>query len=221
MTERACTLCGVVKPMSEFSKGNALGGYKSYCKACQSAANKDYAARNKARKREAPTEKRCPACARILPGTAFYVSRRTSDGVQSYCKECQNKITHRWNESNKERVTQWRANYYQAYRSHWRALDRAWAKANPLLKRSSMRRYQARKAGSTTDKVDYTTIWERDKGICYLCGQPIDRSDVHFDHVIPLSKGGSHTSDNIRAAHSLCNLRKADKIIDAARLPQL
>lgn len=197
MTERTCTICGVVKPMSEFSKGNALGGYKSYCKACQSQSNKDYAARNKAREREAPVEKRCPACERTLPGTAFYVAKRTSDGLQTYCKECQNQKNHRWYEAHKERVVAWRARYYLDYR------------------------YQARKMGSAADKVNYSAIWERDKGICYLCGQPIDRSDVHFDHVIPLSKGGPHTSDNIRAAHSSCNLRKADKIIDPATLPQL
>jgi len=32
--------------------------------------------------------------------------------------------------------------------------------------------------------------------------------DLHFDHVVPLSKGGPHTTENIRPSHSTCNLKK-------------
>lgn len=63
---------------------------------------------------------------------------------------------------------------------------------------------------------------ERDKGICQICGLPIDRTDVangHIrrnyptvDHIIPLSKGGSHTWNNIQLAHMKCNAGKCDRI---------
>lgn len=29
-----CARCGIVKPVSEFSKGKNKSGYKSYCKQC-------------------------------------------------------------------------------------------------------------------------------------------------------------------------------------------
>ncbi|WP_408995767.1 HNH endonuclease [Streptomyces europaeiscabiei] len=49
---------------------------------------------------------------------------------------------------------------------------------------------------------------------CYLCGRGIaGLSQLHFDHVVPLSRGGTHAVDNIRPAHAACNLRKSDKLI--------
>lgn len=30
------------------------------------------------------------------------------------------------------------------------------------------------------------------------------------DHVIPISKGGTHTWDNVKPAHYKCNIDKAD-----------
>ena len=54
---------------------------------------------------------------------------------------------------------------------------------------------------------------------CHICQQPIDPSlprtsklGLTVDHVIPLSKGGSDTIDNLRPAHWSCNNRKSDKL---------
>lgn len=56
----------------------------------------------------------------------------------------------------------------------------------------------------------YKDVLERDGMICHICGKKIQsRSDLHFDHVIPLSKGGLHVIENVRPAHALCNRRKA------------
>ena len=54
---------------------------------------------------------------------------------------------------------------------------------------------------------------------CHICRQPIDltlartsREGLTVDHVIPLSKGGLDTIDNMRPAHWICNVRKGDKL---------
>jgi len=53
-------------------------------------------------------------------------------------------------------------------------------------------------------------VWKRDKGRCTKCGSP---QDLHFDHVIPYSKGGSSLSaDNIQLLCSKCNIAKRDRI---------
>ena len=39
----------------------------------------------------------------------------------------------------------------------------------------------------------------------------IGRHYPTLDHIIPLSKGGSHTWDNVQLAHMGCNAGKCDK----------
>jgi hypothetical protein len=54
-------------------------------------------------------------------------------------------------------------------------------------------------------------VWKRDKGKCVLCG---NRENLHFDHVIPFSLGGSSLSaKNIQLLCARHNLQKHDKII--------
>jgi 5-methylcytosine-specific restriction endonuclease McrA len=62
-------------------------------------------------------------------------------------------------------------------------------------------------------------------GDCYLCGLGIDflatrkcgnegwESGFHVDHLIPLSKGGEDTLENVRPSHAVCNLQKAGSLL--------
>jgi len=53
-------------------------------------------------------------------------------------------------------------------------------------------------------------VWKRDGGKCAKCGA---LEDLHFDHIIPWSKGGSsNTADNIQLLCGKHNLEKHDKI---------
>lgn len=53
-------------------------------------------------------------------------------------------------------------------------------------------------------------VWKRDGGKCTKCGAT---GDLHFDHVIPWSKGGSSvTADNVQLLCGKHNLEKHDKI---------
>jgi 5-methylcytosine-specific restriction endonuclease McrA len=51
-------------------------------------------------------------------------------------------------------------------------------------------------------------VFLRDKFICQYCG---DSDDLTFDHIVPRSRGGQTTWENVVAACSPCNLRKANK----------
>lgn len=52
-------------------------------------------------------------------------------------------------------------------------------------------------------------VFLRDRFTCQYCSA---RDDLTFDHVIPRSKGGQTTWDNVVAACSPCNLRKGDRL---------
>jgi 5-methylcytosine-specific restriction endonuclease McrA len=53
-------------------------------------------------------------------------------------------------------------------------------------------------------------VWARDRGQCVLCG---DTKNLHFDHDLPFSKGGSSLTDaNVRLLCAKHNLQKSDRI---------
>ena len=54
-------------------------------------------------------------------------------------------------------------------------------------------------------------VWKRDGGICVLCGST---TNLHYDHDIPFSKGGSSlTAENVKLLCAKHNLSKSDKIM--------
>jgi hypothetical protein len=52
-------------------------------------------------------------------------------------------------------------------------------------------------------------VWARDGGSCVYCGS---KQSLHFDHIIPISKGGDNSSANVQILCQACNLKKSDKI---------
>jgi 5-methylcytosine-specific restriction endonuclease McrA len=53
-------------------------------------------------------------------------------------------------------------------------------------------------------------VWKRDGGKCVTCGA---KDELHFDHIIPFSKGGtSLKADNVQLLCARHNLEKSDKI---------
>jgi hypothetical protein len=52
-------------------------------------------------------------------------------------------------------------------------------------------------------------VWRRDGGKCVLCNS---QEKLEYDHIIPVSKGGSNTERNIRLLCERCNREKGDKI---------
>ena len=71
--------------------------------------------------------------------------------------------------------------------------------------------------------ISLTKLIERDGIRCALCGEPCDFNDRSYgngsgplypsiDHIIPISKGGGHTWDNVQVAHLYCNSLKNDKV---------
>lgn len=55
-------------------------------------------------------------------------------------------------------------------------------------------------------------VFLRDSFMCQYCNIPLSRSVATIDHVIPVSKGGKTTFDNVVTACQPCNSLKGDKL---------
>jgi len=75
-----------------------------------------------------------------------------------------------------------------------------------LEKLESMEVYESREP--IPEDVRFA-VWRRDEGKCVKCGI---KNNLEFDHIIPVSKGGSNTERNIQILCEKCNREKSDKI---------
>jgi 5-methylcytosine-specific restriction endonuclease McrA len=53
-------------------------------------------------------------------------------------------------------------------------------------------------------------VWRRDRGQCVMCGS---NEALEYDHIIPVSKGGSNTERNVQLLCMQCNRKKHAKIM--------
>lgn len=120
-----------------------------------------------------------------------------------------------YREKNPEKIAARDRAYHMAHHKEHAACQRRYQAAHPekLVEKEAARR--ARAAGAPrVEKIDRAAVYERDGGRCHLCRKKAPRHAFHLDHLIPLSKGGNHTHDNLAVAHASCNSRRG-----AGRLP--
>ena len=61
-------------------------------------------------------------------------------------------------------------------------------------------------------------VFLRDRFACQYCGEPFPTHDLTFDHVIPRSRGGRTTWENVVTACSPCNLVKGNHLPHQAHM---
>ena len=89
------------------------------------------------------------------------------------------------------------------------------------------RRKRIKENGRVDQGININRLARQENNLCHICHTVCDDSDYKItdegyflagdqypsiDHVIPLSKGGTHTHDNVRLAHFKCNRDKSDSI---------
>ena len=134
------------------------------------------------------------------------------------CKECGREFTrHEYaiNSGMKSRITNWTPKYCCS------------ACGKRATGRSGRARRRRRERKLEYKQIPLAALIERDGGICQLCGEPVDQTDGYFDiyglfhvgrnyqtvdHIIPLTRGGDNTWDNVQLAHQHCNSAKCDRV---------
>jgi 5-methylcytosine-specific restriction endonuclease McrA len=100
-----------------------------------------------------------------------------------------------------------------------RYVDRCCSKAHGRLVQGVEQAHKRRALKLATEirPVRIDEIAERDKYRCHICGKKVGkRPGRHslsrsLDHLVPLSKGGEHTPENVRLAHLGCNVLKGNR----------
>lgn len=114
--------------------------------------------------------------------------------------------------STRERRREYNRRDYQKHSDAYKARAAHWQKENSKqFYANTGSRHRAQKLGAIANFG--LAQWEHLKALfghrCAYCHQQL--SSLEQDHVRPLSKGGSHTTDNIVPACRSCNARKSAK----------
>ena len=211
-----CIDCGC-----SFKRTNRKGGISERCPECREEHRASQRSAGKARHRE--RVKNDPdRRARQLAYQRAYNARhkkpaqpklcadcRVSIGVtrKRRCAECQRK---RLNRREQER---WRND--PKHREQKMASRRAWHAANPdkgrvyVLKRRALKR-GAFVADVTAEDIERMLREQRGRCVAPGCGCSLSEAGYHVDHVIPLSRGGTHEPANAQLLCPRCNLEKHD-----------
>lgn len=79
----------------------------------------------------------------------------------------------------------------------------------------------------SSDSFTSLDVFQRDNWICCLCGEEIDKKlkfphprAATLEHLTPLSRGGTHTLENVSCAHFSCNAQKQAKTLEEYRVYQ-
>ncbi len=106
---------------------------------------------------------------------------------------------------------------------HWRRKARAEGRELPdpwsERRKANYHKRRAQKLGTQVEDLRPIDIYERDIWLCGLCVTPVDPDSAwpdpmspSLDHILPLSKGGTHTYENVQLAHLTCNVSKGNRI---------
>lgn len=96
MDIKTCSNCKVVKPLSDFqANARYRGGYVGVCKKCQSKAAKERRMKA-ALPSEFPEVKTCVKCGQVKSSLEFRKMRGSSDGLTSWCKDCNRFYQREW-----------------------------------------------------------------------------------------------------------------------------
>jgi 5-methylcytosine-specific restriction endonuclease McrA len=69
--------------------------------------------------------------------------------------------------------------------------------------------------GDLTEIKEWLKKWKSSKTVlCHWCENLFSPNECHVDHVIPLSRGGSHCISNLVIACAKCNMQKNSKMPD-------
>lgn len=117
-----------------------------------------------------------------------------------------------WNKANPEKVAtnmrkcrELRPEYYYEYNKEWRLRNKESVRLHDK-KKHAKRRAAINSSPEKITRAQWELIKSKQGYRCFYCSKKPDK--LTKDHIVPLSKGGNHSAQNIIAACNSCNTRK-------------
>jgi 5-methylcytosine-specific restriction endonuclease McrA len=237
-----CSLCKQPFPATLvfFNKGGRKNGLYSACKPCQKDAadkwyqlhraehlvrTKAYAAAHPQVRRTSVRTYRLRHPERVKRQAAQTREKRRQEGKagEDYLRRQQSGKsaidTKRYRQIHPERVQLSQKTYNQNLKA--RGITRAlqWKKNRPDQYLNHSRVQTITRQDMKRHGVTALGIYQRDGGKCHLCHHYVSRKSFTLDHIIPKSKGGPGSWENLALAHLRCNVKRGvDRVIAQYRL---
>lgn len=171
----------------------------------------------------------CKACDEAKPISEYHKDSGGTDGLRAQCKDCRTTYMQGYYEGNVEQRREYMSERRKTHAEHVRAIDAARYERDKdkrlvlATEHSHIRRARIKEAG-----------WERGVTVpalrkvhgdnCCYCGVEmtftrgkrgtIASNKATLEHVLPISRGGTHTWDNAALACHRCNTSKNAKTVD-------
>ena len=155
--------------------------------------------------------------------------------VKKY-RESHKEYAKRYEQENKERIVKYQKEYRNTHKDHIKETSAEWRKNNPghgaqwhkdnpeykrqwnktekgraNLQRCTFKRRALRKlAANTLTAEEWQDILKQHEFRCIYCGKQFSMFKMTKDHIIPISKGGDNSKENIVPACKSCNSRMSD-----------
>jgi 5-methylcytosine-specific restriction endonuclease McrA len=132
------------------------------------------------------------------------------------CMRARNGRRYRDNSEYRRRALIRMRNNYVADPEKYRERSRRAYQKNPWPWRVRQAAYRATAVGAhgSFDAEDIARIFEAQNGRCNGCGIELAAATWHVDHIVPLSRGGANSADNIQILCASCNCRKWIRTMD-------
>jgi 5-methylcytosine-specific restriction endonuclease McrA len=173
--------------------------------------------------------KRCPKCDINKQLSEFGKHKQTKDGLKNYCRKCNNASAKAYQDSNREKVRKTNREYSRNNKDANKARSKAWYESNKDKALENSKKWQQ----ENRDKTNNYKLANRHKrramikesGVYLVTGRDLSKirrqscvycgskDDITIEHIIPITRGGTHSIGNLTSACRSCNFSKSGKFI--------
>jgi len=134
--------------------------------------------------------------------------------VRQYIKEYMRGYAKEYRKKNLEKIREWYRQYRIAHPEECKRYYKKWRKAHLGQCSLLRKRYRARKnrAEGSHTLEEWELLKKHYDYKCAICGKKEPEIELEEDHIIPLSKGGSDSMENIQPLCRSCNSVKGAKL---------